>query len=618
MLRRTALSLCLPLAAAGLAHSSAAPAPEPRKAPALELVSPVRESTHREGDDLLSAGLGIAGLRSPQPPVFSDPDHPTAAELRRRAIWSNWRGIADLSLGGAVDLALPQWPRVPGREFQAFARLPGASQPHRVLLQLPDDFDRERRCVVVAPASGSRGVYGAIALAGPWALPRGCAVAYTDKGAGSGWYDLAAGEGAGLDGRLASGDAQLDFRAIPGDERPLVAVKHAHSGDHPEADWGRHTEQAARFALEVLNANRREGEAEYSAANTRILAFAVSNGAAAVLRAAELDGSVIAGVVAVSPNVLPGEGGRSLYDYGTEAGLLMPCALADGYFDAVPWARAGGVVPPFAALRCASLKAAGLIEADTPATQAAEALARLRGVGWSEAALAAGALSVGLDLWRAVGATYASAYLRRPAHDMPCGYHFAMPGEDGQPRPPSRAERAAWWSDSAGVPPGAGVLLRDGPGEGPDAAFASQLCARALVEAATAAPELQTAIGATRAGLPREGLPVILLHGLDDGLVPEAFSSGAYAAWTAQHDRSISYWQLAHVQHFDSALALPPFATRYLPLQPYAWAAMDALWAHLDEGQPLPPSRRIEPALRAPIQAGFAPLTWDQLGLVSR
>ena len=35
-----------------------------------------------------------------------------------------------------------------------------------------------------ATSSGSRGVYGAIST-GEWGLKKGCAVAYTDKGAGT-------------------------------------------------------------------------------------------------------------------------------------------------------------------------------------------------------------------------------------------------------------------------------------------------------------------------------------------------------------------------------------------------------------------------------------------------
>ena len=39
-------------------------------------------SDHRDGDDLLTAGLGLAGLQAMVPPAFADPAHPTAAEAR--------------------------------------------------------------------------------------------------------------------------------------------------------------------------------------------------------------------------------------------------------------------------------------------------------------------------------------------------------------------------------------------------------------------------------------------------------------------------------------------------------------------------------------------------------
>ena len=190
-------------------------------------------------------------------PAFADAQDPTAAELRRRAIYTSWRGIADLGPLGGYGEIYGGVPVVTGREFSAFAKLPEARSPHRVLLQVPDLFDRDKRCVIVTASSGSRGVYGAIALAGAWGLPRGCAVAYTDKGTGSGYFDVASNSGVRLDGtRAERGTEMLEF-APTGDEPPSglnqVLVKHAHSGDNPEASWGRHVIQAARFALHALD-----------------------------------------------------------------------------------------------------------------------------------------------------------------------------------------------------------------------------------------------------------------------------------------------------------------------------------------------------------------------------
>jgi hydroxybutyrate-dimer hydrolase len=184
----------------------------------------VRQTAHRVHDDLLSAGLGLAGLAG-APAAFGDPLHPTAEELRRRAIQTSWKGIADLGPLGGYGTVYGGVPDVPGREFQAFARIPGAHSPHRVLLQLPDRFDTQKRCLVVTASSGSRGIYGAIALAGAWGLPRGCAVAYTDKGTGSGYFDYADNSGVALDGRRAKrGDAVLEFQPPPAPPTAGIAV----------------------------------------------------------------------------------------------------------------------------------------------------------------------------------------------------------------------------------------------------------------------------------------------------------------------------------------------------------------------------------------------------------
>ncbi len=60
-----------------------------------------------------------------------------------------------------------------------------------MLVQIPSTFDKANPCIITAPSSGSRGVYGAIGSAGEWGLKRGCAVAYTDAGKGTGFHDLA-------------------------------------------------------------------------------------------------------------------------------------------------------------------------------------------------------------------------------------------------------------------------------------------------------------------------------------------------------------------------------------------------------------------------------------------
>ena len=587
--------LCVAAVAGGLVAGLAACAGAPRAKRAVEatVFTAQQHSEHRGQDDLLTAGLGLDGLRAMAPPAFANPERPTAAELRRRAVWSNWRGIADLAPGGGYGELFGNLAAVPGREFGAYARVPGATQPHRVLLQLPDAFDAKKRCLVVAASSGSRGIYGAIAVAGAWGLPKGCAVAYTDKGAGTDYVDLGAGTGARADGtRGKVAEGGLAFAPEVPAGATGVAFKHAHSKDNPEADWGLHVKQAAEFALRALD-DALPGEAPFTFANTRVIAVGISNGGGAVLRAAELEGDWLDAVVAGEPNVLvEGYGGRSLYDYTTEAALLMPCAQL--HLQGLPQPPLTAQVAPLWAARCASLKTAGLVDGDDAAAQAKSAFERMRAGGWSEGAIRAGVLSTGFDLWRGVAATYASAYGRYGVGEHPCGFAFSAQNPDFTPRAATATEQAAWWSDASGIPPGAGVGLVDATLAPPDFTLAGLQCLRALsTGAGEDARRVQAGIAATRAAPPRAGLPVVVIHGADDGLVPMAFSSVPYVAAAKAAGRDVRFWQVANAQHFDGFLGLPDYAARYVPLLPYVYAALDRVTAHLDGDGALPADASI-------------------------
>lgn len=584
--------------------------PENTSMPA-DTIGEIRVTEHRVGDDLLSAGLGIAGLRGVLPPVVVS-GRPEAAELRRRAIYASWRGIADLGPLGGYGEIYGAVPVVIGREFSAFASLPNANAPHRLLVQVPDLFNRQSRCVVVTASSGSRGIYGSIALAGAWGLPRGCAVAYTDKGAGSGYFDVASSTGVQLDGtRAGVGEAALEFAprvdagAVATD---AVLVKHAHSGDNPEADWGRHVLQAARFALQALD-QAFPDEAPFTAENTRIIAAGLSNGGGAVLRAAESDDGLLDGVVAIEPNIWAGDGGRALFDVVTEAALLAPCALLDARFSATPFARVNGIEPPAWRARCAAMSARGLVQGLDAKSQSADAVARLRASGWSDGALASAASTTALDLWRAMAVTYASAYARAGAGDMPCGYRFATLDGSGVAHAPTDSERAMWWADASGIPPGAGVGIVDTLATGDDPALPGLLCLRELASGSgRLGRRVLDGVAQTRASLPRVGLPITIVHGVDDGLVPMGFTSDPYVAWLAANGRSPVYWRVANAQHFDAFLAFPGFGDRYVPMLPYAYAALDHLWAHLQTGAALPPSRDIATTPRGNDVLGAAQL----------
>src|SRR5262245_46596910 len=151
-------------------------------------------------NDLLTAGLGKTGLGSAVAPSFVDPLNPTAEELRRLAIYNNYRALIDPTPGGgygtlygpnvkADGTVTADEGKIAGDEYITFEK----GSPDRnvtMMVQVPDTFDPANACIVTAPSSGSRGVYGAIATAGEWGLKNGCTVAYTDKGTGTGAHDL--------------------------------------------------------------------------------------------------------------------------------------------------------------------------------------------------------------------------------------------------------------------------------------------------------------------------------------------------------------------------------------------------------------------------------------------
>ena len=588
----------------------------------LELIAS-ETSEHRGSDDLLSAGLGAAGLRNPIAPAFVAPENPSAAELRRRAIWTNWRGIADLSVGGGYGEFYGSLAAVSGREFHALALLPGAKPPHRVMVQLPDAFDLAKKCVVVTASSGSRGIYGAIALAGGWGLPRGCAVAYTDKGAGTGYVDTGNPQRMTTSGTAAMSGELLEFSAEPfsGEGVAPIAVKHAHSGDNPEADWGGHVRQAADFALATLSAAY-PNESAFTYANTKIIAVGVSNGGGAVLRAAEMDEAWLDGVVAVSPNIWAADanGARPLYDYATEAAIWLPCALNASAFDKVVLARPGGVKSATGSARCGALHKLGWLKTTTLAEQYEEAYAHLKVAGWTDVALSAAALSTSFDLWRAVAVTYASAYARTDASHMPCGYALHALGSDGKARAPTLAEARAWSSDASGIAPGAGVFITDSLAQTPaadaaDPALAGLLCLRALWQGKNEiATTVNTSIAATAAKPPRVGLATIVIHGLDDGLIPAAYSSTPYVAHAKSQGRNVRYWRVQNAQHFDAFIGLPSWSSRYVPLMPFAYHALDAMWLHISQAAELPADAEIMSTPRTLSAAGVSPLTAANLG----
>jgi hydroxybutyrate-dimer hydrolase len=249
-------------------------------------------------NDLLTAGLGWPGIARGIAPEASDP--PTPHQLRRLAIWASYRGLISTSASEGFGSNYGTLGPVPGTEYMAFTDGPAGEAGATVLVQIPDNLNTRRPCIVTAPSSGSRGIYGAISNAEA-AFKNGCAVAFTDKGTGVGFHDLTRDVAYDLLGRARPAGALpvAHFReestpaleSFKAEFRNRIAMKHAHSRMNPERLWGRFVLQSIQFALWALNDHGREAGRTWTAADVRVVAAGVSNGGGAALLAGEQDES---------------------------------------------------------------------------------------------------------------------------------------------------------------------------------------------------------------------------------------------------------------------------------------------------------------------------------------
>jgi hydroxybutyrate-dimer hydrolase len=615
------------------------------------------QSYDGSSDDLATGGLGKTGLAGTSP-TAADPLNPTAAELRKIAIYNNYRALVDVNspkggygtlFGPNVDVngvATGGEGKIAGTEYLAFADDGTGTQNVTLMVQIPTTFDKNNPCMVTGTSSGSRGVYGAIGTAGEWGLKHGCVVAYADKGSGAGFHDLAtntvntitgvrqsatvAGKSSNFTANVSSGDLAT-FNAATANR---LAVKHAHSQQNPEKDWGRDTLRAVKFAFFELNEERGDAASggghvtTFTPANTIVIASSASNGAGAALQAAELDTENLIGGVAVSepsiqlqPNpaltvksgstTLAGTG-RPLYDYFTVGNLYQPCAALAPAAAAGPGAALVSV--PLATNRCASLKAKGLLTASDTAGQALESLNILHTTGWQADSDVLHASLYALAT-PSIAATYSNTYGRFGVLDNLCGLSFAATDAANKPVAIAPATLAIIFGTANGVPPGGGVnvvnnLSVGGPLRDPVSISASTgltdydidaaICQRNLFTGSDAnATRVKNGINELLRTANLHGKPAIIVHGRNDGLIPVPFTSRPYFGQNKIVEGAasqLSYIEVTNAQHFDTFIdnaAVPGYDSLFVPLHYYFIKAMDAMYAKLKSKTPLPPSQVV-------------------------
>ncbi|HEV7816249.1 MAG TPA: 3-hydroxybutyrate oligomer hydrolase family protein [Janthinobacterium sp.] len=597
-------------------------------------------------NDLLTAGLGKTGLAAAVP-AYADPNNPTPAELRRNAIYANYRAVLDINAnsgygtlyGPNVDAkgnVTVSEGKIAGTEYMAYADDGSGRRNVTLMVQVPVAFDPDKNpCIVTGTSSGSRGIYGAIGSSGEWGLKNNCAVAYSDKGSGIGLYTfdddsvnlqnglrstrLAAGKEANFTPSLSDAERSAFASAYPN----RVAFKHAHSQLNPEKDWGQATLQAVEFAYYILNerygATASDGKhhlLRLSPKNTIVIASSISNGAGSALLAAEQDSlGLISGVAATEPQIQPRTAaayllrqggaavsaqGKPLFDYSTYAALYQPCIASVA-------ANAG---------RCTALAAKGLLNGSSLAAQQADAGARLKAYGWLADSDPLQAAHAGTNILVAV--SYAYAYGKFSVTDRVCGFTFASTDAAGNPVAFTPAQKSGSFASQNGIP--GNVIYEDSVGGAkaytvgisPSTGLADQsldgfLCLRALatgvdpvgggpLNAALAAQSLRVrnGISEVQAGGNLRGKPVVIAAGRSDTLVPVNHASRAYLGLNAAVEGSgskLRYIEVTNANHFDSfSSALPGVI---VPLHVYLFRALDAVYANLKAGQALPPSQVV-------------------------
>lgn len=644
---RTGGSLCtvLILTACGSSHT----AEDLNQLPAY-LGAITRLDVDGKSNDLLTGGLGKTGLAAAAP-AYADAEHPTALELRRNAIHANYRAVLDIAAssgygtlyGPNVDangVAGGGEGLIAGSEYVAYADDGTGKKNVTLMVQVPNNFDPERACIVTGTSSGSRGIYGAIGSSGEWGLKKGCAVAYADKGSGTGLYVFeddsvnlqngmrATRSAAGKNAIFAPDLGDADRAAFASANPNRIAFKHAHSQQNPEKDWGRTSLQAVEFAYYVLNerhgATARDGTSHLvrlTPKNTITIASSISNGAGAALLAAEQDTKgLISGVAASEPQIQPqpstaysvrqgaltvAGAGRALFDYSTYAALYQPCIASVA-------GNAG---------RCTALVAKGLLTGGDLASQQQDAKRRLQAYGWLADSDPLQASHAGTNILVAV--TYAYAYGKFSVTDKVCGFSFAQTDALGNPVAYTNAQKAASFATQNGIL--GNVVYENAVGGArayaaavsPSSNLADQaldgfLCLRSLatgadaVSGAALSGTLAAQSTRVRAGVAEvqatgklTGKPAIIVQGRSDTLIPVNHASRAYLGLNAAVEGANSklrYIEVTNANHFDSfSSALP---TLVVPLHVYLNRALDALYAHLRSNQALPPSQVVRTVTR--------------------
>ena len=597
-------------------------------------------------DDLLTAGWSFEQLASrsaDRQGNFSDP-----AWIRKVAYYNNIIALIDTTDAGGFGRLLgldKNQKAISGYEYLGYSLDASGEMEASLMLQIPDNFALQQPCLIVAASSGSRGIYGAVGTVGFWALTHGCAIAYTDKGTGTGFYFFDEQSGHDVQGRYLSASASnpliYSVAETPKNKNFLkrfpnaVAVKHAYSGKNKEKDFGRFVLQAGQFALYQLNQHFKSRKRRFTKQNTHIIAASISNGGVSSLRAGEMDNDDLFDAIVVSePNVYPKkdpqlsilQGDKKVarhsvpgFDYFIAHNLYNPCALLTEKAIKAPFANRTAKSISYNGDWCQRLKKDGLITGDSPGVLADNSLNKLKAMGILENEQTLAPLMQVAQIWPALAATYSNQMGRYALEDNLCGVYFSAVEKSGKSAPMSNLKRLQLFATSNGIPPTAGINLAYSKHDLSDYDRAKCFYDNSKKERVRSGVNEIISTGNLKLK------PTIIVHGRNDNLVAPNHTSRPYYAGIEKRrqsirpdgDTQIRYYEVSNAQHFDAFTSMPQFADRYIPLHYYFEKSLDLMMAFLKEDKMLPPSQVILTTTRKKTNSGVEPLALKHLPGIS-
>lgn len=280
-----------------------------------------------------------------------------------------------------------------------------------------------------------------------------------------------------------------------------------------------------------------------------------------------------------------------------------------------------GVDPDPAAptrIRCAALRAQGLLSADAPQAQAEEAAAIIAGYGFEAEQRAL--LPIYNDLHEALAIAFANMLGRFGVTDHLCGFSYGGVSGDTPATPIAldAASDATLYAASTGIPPTAGIAIINNNAVGgaveyhqavsaqsglADRSLDGFRCLRDVVQA----QRVQSGTAITRASVNLRGKPAIIVSGRGDGLLPPNHTARPYYASDLLLEGANSrlrYYEIEHAQHLDAIIPAHP---QFIPLHYYYGQALELMYAYLRAGAALPPSQVVRTVPRALVGSPPAP-----------